>query len=247
MLDMVQEAVDEVISQRTGAAAPGVDDDVLKMIDDDLDHRLDTMTQAKRNLKHANKLEAQLGAIEAGLVAQGGERDSTPITQVKDCVCALCHKSPMFGTFVNFRKGLMLNHKFDGHTLTILEKGCKRPKIDAADFRKIYDDRIIYHGQNGWTTLPRPETTADACISFEAKRDPELAIQMFADAIMSMRLHTRLFDFSNKNYLYGALSRLTGILMNVTVIYGIAKLLGYLFAMFTRQQAQPTGDSSSGV
>lgn len=239
MLDMVQEAVDEVIAQRTGASAPGVEKDVLEMIEDDLDHRLGVATQARRNLDCASKLEAQLGAIECELEAQVGQRDSTPITQVKDCVCALCYKSPMFGTFVNFRKGLMLNHKFDGRTLTILEKGCKLPKIDIADFKRIYDERIIYHGQNGWVTLPLPETTADACISFEAKRDPELAIHMFADAIMSMRMHTGLFDFSNKNYLYGALTRLTSILTSATIIYGVAKLFGYLFVMFTQQQATP--------
>lgn len=247
MLDMVQEAVDDVIAQRLGIAAPDDEDDVMQMINSDLDHRLEAVAQAKRNIGHAKKLEAQLGAIERELVAQGGERDSTPITQVKDCVCALCHKSPAFGTFVNFRKGLMLNHRFDGRTLTILEKGCKQPKIGLNDFNKIYNDRILYHGQNGWATLPRPEVTEDACISFEAKRDPEHAIQMFADAIMGMRLHTGLFDFSNKNYLYGALTRLTGILMNVTVIYGIAKLLGYLFTMFAQRPSERANGSEPEV
>lgn len=240
MLEMVQESVDQVISERITGDVPPLDADVAKMIDEDLDYRFEQTSTIKENLAHASKLEAQLGMIEVELEAQGGMSESTPITKVKDCVCAICHKSPMFGSFINFRKGLNLKHRFDGRVLTILEKGCRMPKVSRDDFDRIYNERIIHHYSNGYLTLPKPETFEDACISFEAKRDPELAIQMFCDAVMSMRLHTGLFDFSNKNYLYGALTRLTGVLANIAVIYGVAKLAGYLFGLFQNAHQAPT-------
>jgi len=232
MLEMVQESVDEIVASRLSSEDQGLDEDVEKMLNEDVDLRVGSVAEARGNLKYADALEAQLGHIETELEAQSGERETNPITKVKDCVCATCYKSPMFGSFANFRKGLSLRHKFDGRTLTILERGCRMPKITRAEYDKIYNERIIYHYTNGYNTLPKEETIDDACISFEAKCDPEAAIQLFADAIMSMRLRTGLFDFSNKNYLYGALTRLTGVVANVTMIYGIAKLVGYVFGLF---------------
>lgn len=223
MLNMVQESVDDIIAKRLNLRTE--DDALIDALDEDIQDAISTFSHDERSRTPTNQRVRNMADSAVLLEQQSLETDTTGNTKIKDCACASCHSAPIRCTFDSFCKGLAIKHKFDGTTLTVLERGCAYPKVTRSEFDKLYVEQVMSHHANSFANVPSQGHFDDVCFSFEVKRNPHEAIKIFVDYMLSVRLKIGVFDFSNKNYLAFAIVRAAVVVGQVGFIILAVKLI----------------------